>query len=81
MEDWDISRFESGDKITPMLNSILTQSENETNSTPVDEVFDSENLKERISLPSYNMSAKEFPDECTSNGKIFKSKVQAFHDN
>ncbi|CAK8671300.1 unnamed protein product [Clavelina lepadiformis] len=25
---------------------------------------------------SQNMSAKEFPDECTSNGKKFKSKVK-----
>ena len=46
------------------------------NSKHLDKLVDSENLNETNSLPKYNMLAKEFPDECTSNGKNFKCKVK-----
>ncbi|CAK8686260.1 unnamed protein product [Clavelina lepadiformis] len=73
LQDWEITRFDTGDEIAPMIKSIVPQSEIERNVTIKDEVFDFENLNERNSLVEFH--ASRF-DKCTSSDKCITNKVK-----
>ncbi|XP_076826170.1 uncharacterized protein LOC143473178 [Clavelina lepadiformis] len=48
LQDWEVSQFETGDKISPAINNVVSQSENEENAAYEEKIIDSENINERI---------------------------------
>ncbi|CAK8686503.1 unnamed protein product [Clavelina lepadiformis] len=48
LQDWKVSQFETGDKISPLINNVVSQSENEGNAVYEENIVDSENINERI---------------------------------
>ena len=47
-EDREVSQFDNNNTITPMINNIGSQSENEAKATFEDKLFDSENLNVKM---------------------------------
>ncbi|CAK8686273.1 unnamed protein product [Clavelina lepadiformis] len=76
MQHCEASCFETGHQITPMLNSIVPQSENEANEFK-GAVADSENLHQKIvhKYNDCNMSALKFSDKEKTNCKNIKSNI------
>ncbi|CAK8686307.1 unnamed protein product [Clavelina lepadiformis] len=72
LQDWEISRFDTGDKIAPTIKRIVPRSEIERNVTIKDEGFDFENLTDKKSLVKFHASQL---DKCTSSDKRNTNKV------
>ncbi|CAK8686269.1 unnamed protein product [Clavelina lepadiformis] len=72
LQDWEMSRFDTGDKIAPTIKRIVPRSEIERNVTIKDEGFDFENLTDKKSLVKFHASQL---DKCTSSDKRNTNKV------